>query len=356
MGNDISGRINYPDRVHEHCRELCREIRHIGYIPFDKFECRWSVCSCADGSGVRDDTLVNDVMKNVKQITYVKYMGFYMYDEDIHSCYFLITERSGRQFLLEVLIREIPFIITKMIYNVLNIMEESSSITIMGGQDTRYIYCKFDKLKMFGMKYDCFRDRGGHAILNSHIISIENSIIIDFIKCERSLTKFFAFPSYFYGLKCKIISDHEHDYRKDCTIIKDINIPNYQDRLIQFFNDRMNIIPNNDIFVQFVVDAILKICMEINDAIESHTKINNISFTMKINICEMQKRMYSVILKNECDEILRVINTLQNSQCDVSHDEKNEPLSILLLRAVVYEHSLMLYRRMIQFPMGIISN
>lgn len=384
MGNTGGKGEEHIVKIHDHCTKLCETIRRIGFIPINMY--RNENEEFFNIFGETECEFVNNAMEKVRNIVNIVYMGSHTNFEDGYACYFLITDADNGKFLLKIIIHDTPktksnlkfpflkkvssSITVDMLYNVLTIKEEGDSTIILGEQDTRYLCCKFNGSEMSGVMYDSFYHDRIQKMIVCIIIFIKDGFITDFVLyCRNNLVRTIN-PVGLNGTKknydCCFWSLAEHRNR----MIINVNPQGYTDESIHIFNKHLSTYLNNTTFISFVINAISMVYGEFANALE------NIS----LDVSKLRKGIHSVVIRNECDEILKTIDILRENefQCkniiDDEHDCKQsdlacfskqgehgckqpysafplgngEPLPILLLRAVIYEHSLMLYRRLTQ--------
>lgn len=128
------------------------------------------------------------------------------------------------------------------------------------------------------------------------------------------------------------INDKSKTYGKSFFSITGENmVDEFNKEIVYFFINVMHKF-NNKYVTQELVELMKKIYNE-----------NEQLFTNKTNVHSMEKELCRTYFLEESNMIGNAVDILRNE-----YDCDSEPLPILLLRAVVYEYSLMLRRRLIQ--------
>lgn len=194
------------------------------------------------------------------------------------------------------------------------IRDEKDKITVRHLSSSDFLYFEFKNMILSGVVWRC--DRCDY--FSFHGIEMGKNAYP--LKCEmsRTFSQSIIWVSLPKGLDVQMFKP-EHGYKAE----------HFYGLLLDIFDESIEIIKNDPIFIlnsiYFMCKMYLMIIDKHNETVLTSEKMNN--------------EMFRIVSWRECELVKNTENVLRNEiffEC--------EPLFILILRAIVYEHSLLLHR------------
>lgn len=274
---------------------------------------------------------IDDMAHYINRMKDIKYIGC-----DINHFYLLATDRRGIKILyrFDTSIESFDDFTTGHIIHMSILYEQKNMIIIQYYDCRRVTYISFQNFNISGFDCELFSDK-------CKFICNKSSEELCLFDCTRYIEKFprfihcdnpYIWGSARYG---KNIAKYKYSI---CTSLDmdDINDSNTKEKiyelLLNMFGTSFRAIENDLEFISMLIKCLCEIFMFIFGD-------NYADLTLE----KFYNDMDNSILWKECETVKHVENVLRNGLI-----LDYEPLPILVLRAIVYEHSLLLFRKVTQ--------
>lgn len=265
--------------------------------------------------------MLNDIVPNVISIKYVGH--------DVGCFYLFATNNSNKYFLCigTILTSSVKYAIPVLFFE-----ERNDMIIVNCINENEEIFFASRNMSVSGIKFF-------HMDIVTSIDYIGNGKIIgELCLVKNDTIDLFTIKLHDKGYKLRINRGLEEG------IINDFK-QNLHVKFLEVFKNNLNLIDRCPSFQSFFTQKLLNM-------------LNMLVFSMneygyQFNDKDIKRDIYDIILWNECERVKCVVDVLFEESCRMKFVSKclladDETLPSLVMRAMVYENSLLLYRKMKQ--------